>query len=67
MPQGMTRDIVLLGSATQTTTGSGPDINLIQAWQSATITSTVATVSGTSPTMLVFIQKKLAQAAATDL
>ncbi len=60
------REVVLLGLTTVTTSGSGPDINVIQAWQAATVTLNVQTVSGTTPTMNVFIQRKLGQAAATD-
>jgi hypothetical protein len=62
MSQINTREICLLGPATQTTTGTGPDINLIQGWQSAIISATVLTVSGTSPTLDIFVQKKIGQA-----
>jgi hypothetical protein len=67
MGQINTRDIVLLGITTVTTSGTGPDTNMIQAWQAATITLNVATVSGTLPTLDVYIQRKFAQAAAADV
>src|SRR5579859_451570 len=56
----------MLAPATVTTSGLGPDINLIQGWQSAIVSVTTSTTSGTSPTFAVFIQKKLGQAASTD-
>lgn len=66
MSQINTREIVLLGPQTTTTSGSGPDINLIQGWQAAIVSVTLSTVSGTSPTFDVYVQKKLGQPAATD-
>ena len=67
MGQINTRDIVLLGITTVTTSGTGSDTNMIMAWQVATITLNVATVSGTLPVIDVYILKKLAQAAAADV
>lgn len=67
MSQINSREIVLLGITTVTTSGTGPDTNMIMAWQAATITLNVATVSGTTPTIDVYIQKKLGQASATDV
>ena len=67
MGQINTREMCLLGVTTVTTSGTGPDINLIQGWQAATITLNVQTVSGTLPTLDVYIQKKLRQASATDV
>lgn len=67
MSQINTREIVLLASQVLTTSGTGPDINAIQAWQSAIVSINANTVSGTLPTFNFFVQKKLGQAAATDL
>jgi hypothetical protein len=67
MSQINTREIVLLNTSGTTTSGTGPDINLIQGWQAAVINLNLGTVSGTSPTFDVYIQKKLGQAASTDL
>lgn len=67
MSQINTREIVLLASQVLTTSGTGPDINAIQAWQSAIISINANTVSGTLPTFNFFVQKKLGQAATTDL
>jgi len=65
--QANSREIVLLGITTVTTSGTGADTNMIMAWQAGTITLNVATVSGTLPTLDVYIQKKLGQAAAADV
>jgi hypothetical protein len=62
-----TRDLVLLGPTALTTNGTGPDINLIQGWQAAIVSVVTSTTSGTSPTFAVYIQKKIAQPASTDL
>lgn len=67
MGQINTREIVLLGPATVTTSGVGPDINAIQGWQAAIVSVSLATTSGTTPTFDVYVQKKLGQPAATDL
>src|SRR5258708_6999402 len=67
MGQINTREVVMLASQVITTSGSGPDINMIQAWQAAVISVNANTVSGTLPTFDFFIQKKLGQAATTDL
>jgi len=56
-----TREVCLY-SGTNTTSGVGFDINLIQAWQSAIVTLAINTVSGTSPTLDVKVQNKLGQA-----
>lgn len=56
----------MLNAAAITTSSTGPDINLIQGWQAAIVSVNVSSVDGTSPTLAVFIQKKLGQAAATD-
>lgn len=66
MSQINTREVILLAPTTVTTSGTGPDINLIQGWQSAIVSIVTSTTSGTSPTFAVFIQKKLGQPAATD-
>lgn len=66
MAQINTREICLLQSTTATTNGIGPDINLLQGWQAAIVTVNVSAVSGTSPTLNVFVQSKLGQAAGTD-
>jgi hypothetical protein len=57
----------MLATATVSTSGTGPDINLIQGWDAAVICCTVNTVSGTSPTLDVYIQKRIPQAATTDV
>jgi len=67
MGQINTREICLLQSTTVTTTGTGPDINLIQAFQAAIVTVSVTAASGTSPTLDVFVQNKIGQPASTDL
>lgn len=59
------RESVLLNS-TVTASGTGPDIVVIQGWQAAIISVAAASISGTSPTFDVYIQKKLGQPAATD-
>ena len=67
MAQINTREIVLLGITTVTTSGTGADTNMVMAWQAATVTLNLLTVSGTLPTIDVFIQKKLGQCAAADV
>lgn len=66
MGQINTREIVLLNSIGVTTSAVGPDINLIQGWQAAIISVAASTISGTSPTFDVYIQKKIGQVASTD-
>lgn len=67
MGQINTRELVLLGPTAITTSGTGPDINVIQGWQAAYVIVNVQTASGTTPTFDVYIQKKLPIAATTDL
>jgi len=67
MGQINTRGICLLGPTTVTTSGTGPDIVLIQAFQAAIITATLSTTSGTLPTFDIYLQKRLEQPAATDV
>lgn len=67
MGQANSREIVLLGITTVTTSGTGPDTNMIMAWQAGTLALSVLTVSGTLPTIDVYIQKKIGQCAATDV
>lgn len=68
MAQINTRSVVLLANATVTTNTVGSDIVLPNGvWQGAIVSVNVNTVSGTSPTLNVFLQNKLAQAATTDL
>ena len=67
MAQINTREIVLLGITTVTTSGTGADTNMVMCWNAATITLNVLTVSGTLPTIDVYIQKKLGQCAAADV
>jgi hypothetical protein len=66
MAQPGCREIVLLNSTLTTSTNSG-DMVMPQGFTSAIITVNVNTVSGTSPTMDVYVQNKLPQAAAADL
>lgn len=67
MGQINSREVVLLASQTITTNGSSSDINVPMGWQAATISINASTVTGTSPTFNFFVQKKLRQAASTDL
>lgn len=67
MSQINTRELVLLPQSTLTTSGTGNDQVVLQGWQAAIISVSANTVSGTSPTFDVYIQRKLGQAAATDL
>lgn len=62
-----TRDLVMLASQTLTTNGSGPDLNLAQAYQAAIFSISASTVTGTSPSFSFFIQTQLTPAATTDL
>src|SRR6516225_5380729 len=66
MAQPGCREVVLLNSTLTTSTNSG-DMVMPQGFTSAIITVNVNTVSGTSPTMDVYVQNKLPQAAAADL
>ena len=66
MSQINTREVILLNS-TITTSGTGPDINLIQGWQAAIVSVNTSAVGGTSPTFDLYIQKKLGQPAAGDV
>jgi len=61
------REILLSAIATQTTNGSAPVMVLPQGYSSAILTLNVLTVSGTNPTLNVFVQNKLRQAAAGDV
>lgn len=62
-----TQDVVLLPITAITTSGTGADINIVQGYQSAIVSVVTSTTSGTSPTFNVYIQRKLGQAASTDL
>jgi hypothetical protein len=66
MAKTHTQEIVMLNTAAASTSGTGPDINLIMGWQAAIVSVALTAVSGTSPTFDVYIQKKLGQAAAAD-
>jgi hypothetical protein len=66
MAQINTREILLF-SSTQTTTGVGPIIVVPQGYTSFIATLNALTVSGSTPTLGVFIQNRLRQAAPTDL
>lgn len=59
MSQINVRNIALLGLGTVTTSGTGPDIVLPQGYTSAILTVNLLTVSGTSPTLNVYVQNKL--------
>lgn len=67
MSQPGCREILLSAIATQTTNGSSPVMVLPQGYTAAILTLNVLTVSGTSPTLNIFIQNRLRQAAAADL
>lgn len=66
MAQVTTRDVVLLGVATLTTSGTGNDIVVPQGFTGAIVTLDVQTVSGTSPTLNVYVQNKIGFPAAAD-
>jgi len=66
MAQINCREVVLLNSTLTTSTNSG-DMVMPQGYTSAIVTVNVNTVSGTSPTLDVYIQNKLPQAASTDV
>lgn len=66
MSQINTREVILINN-TITTSGTGPDINLIQGWQAAIVSLNSSSTGGTSPTFDVYIQKKLGQPAAADV
>lgn len=66
MAQPGTRQLVLLGLTTVTTSGTGSDLNLPQGFTSAIVSVTVNTVSGTTPTLNFYVQNRCAQVAATD-
>jgi hypothetical protein len=61
------REVVLLASQVITTSGTSADINVPMGWQAATISLQGSTITGTVPTFNFVVQKKLGQAAATDL
>lgn len=59
-------EVVLLGTTTSGAgTFTGPDINVVQGWQSAIVSLNPTAAGGTS--LDVWIQKKVKQAAAADL
>jgi len=65
MQPARTQDIVLVNQTLTTSFTSG-GINMPQAWQGVTFALTVTTVSGTSPTFDVYVQRLLPAAASTD-
>ena len=66
MQPARTQDIVLVNQTiTQNTTT--PLINMAQAWQGITFIVSITTVSGTSPTFDVYVQRLLPSAASTDV
>lgn len=67
MSQINTREVVLFNSTGVAASGTGADIVVVQGWQSAIVSVTTANRGGTSPTLAMFIQKKLGQAGSTDL
>lgn len=67
MGQINSREVVLLASQVITTSGTSADINVPMGWQAATISVNGNTITGTLPTFNFFVQKKLGQAATTDL
>ncbi len=67
MPYSNARQIVLLGLTTVTTSGnSGVLINAPQGYSGVIVAAAALTVSGTTPTLVVFVQNGLNTAAATD-
>lgn len=66
MAQPNSREIVLLAEGARTTSGTGPDIVLPSMYTGAIVHLNVPTVSGTSPTLAVYIQNKFTPAASTD-
>jgi len=67
MAQINTREVCLLQQTTATTTGTAADIVLPQGYTAAIVTLAVNTTSGTTPTLNVYVQDRLRQAASTDL
>lgn len=67
MGQFHSREIVMLGTTTATTNGTGPDIVVPGGWQAGKYILNITAASGTSPTLNVFVQDKLGQPAAADL
>lgn len=69
MAQINTREILLANqiSTAVTTNGTAPVMVLPMGYTSAILTLNILTVSGTTPTLNVFVQNRLRQAASTDL
>lgn len=61
------RDVVLLANATATASGTGFDMVMPQAYTGAIVTLACSATSGTTPTLNVYVQNKLKQAASADL
>jgi len=70
MSVGHSQEVVLLGLGTVTTNGGGISgtnaINLPMGYSACLVTLDVLTVSGTSPTLNVYVQEKLTFPAYTD-
>jgi hypothetical protein len=67
MGQINSREVCLLASQILTQNGSSVDIVVPMGWQAATVSVNGNTMSGTTPSFTFFVQKRLRQAATTDL
>ena len=67
MGQPGVRYVTLLGPTTLTTSTAFGDVGVPQGFAAATIAVTLSTVSGTSPTFDVYIQRQVPQCASTDV
>lgn len=66
MAQINKRDVCLLALQTVTTSGVGVDMVVPQGYTSAILTLNVLTVSGTTPTLNVYVQNKMLVADGND-
>jgi hypothetical protein len=67
MSQPNSREVVLLAEAARTTNGTGSTIIIPSMYRAAILHVNVPTVSGTSPTLVCYVQNALTPAASTDL
>lgn len=67
MPLPNSKEIVLLAQTTITTNGTGPVINAPMGYSGLIVHVSCNTVSGTTPTLNVYLQNQVTDAAATDV